>query len=123
MLPSPEYNPRAAVLQSAVEIFTTEVFDLIHKYSGDPILLLKLDSIKSVLDELHYAGFMAYMLRLRSVQREEHNTQVAICASIKLASSMMDRFSLEENLKGMISEWKNSDVELVRQIGWQLDYL
>jgi hypothetical protein len=125
MLASPEYNPKAAGLELAGEIFTTEVIDLIHKYSGDPILLLKLDSIESVLDELHYTGFVACMLRLGSAQREEHDTQVVTDVRIKLASLTIDRFSLssEENIMGMISEWKNSDVEFVRQIGWQLDYL
>jgi hypothetical protein len=125
MLPSPEFHPKAAGLELAVEIFTTEVFELIHKYSGDPILLLKLDSIESVLDELHYTGFVDCMLRLGSAQREEHDTQVVTYARIKLAILMMDRFSLssEEKIMGMISEWKNSDVEFVRQIGWQLHYL
>ncbi|KAL4811713.1 hypothetical protein BDW67DRAFT_189415 [Aspergillus spinulosporus] len=129
LLPSPIYNPSTSESHSAAEIFTSALVDLIIEYSADPTLLLKLDSFQSVLREIPSADLKACILRLGYIWREpkKHNT-IVICVGIKLARSLLDnmrsdRASLKRDVDilGMIEEWKKSDVEFVRQVGWEVE--
>ncbi|CBF87489.1 hypothetical protein AN9371.2 [Aspergillus nidulans FGSC A4] len=131
LLPSPIYNPSASETHSAAEIFTSALVDLIIKYSADPTLLLKLDSFQSVLREIPSADLKACMLRLGCVWRElEKHDPIVICIRVKLALSLLDImrsdkgfFKRDVDILGMIEEWKKSDVEFVRQIGWEVELL
>ncbi|KAL4863918.1 hypothetical protein BDV12DRAFT_201634 [Aspergillus spectabilis] len=131
-LPSPIYNPAASESNPAVEIFTTAIIDLTTQYSHDPILLLKLDSLHPVIQEVPPADLKTCTLRLGGVQNEleKHDTDpLVICVRVKLARLLLERMRVNNGalldrdgdleILGMIEEWKNSDVEFVRQAGWE----
>jgi hypothetical protein len=122
MLPSPTYNPEASESNSAVDIFTSAILDLICRYSRDPILLLKFDSLKTILQEVPSENLKDCALSLGNSQREEHDPFV-MCLRAKLACFLLDRVGskgtlLDVELLGMIDDWKKSNLEIVRQIGW-----
>ncbi|KAL4749470.1 hypothetical protein BDW72DRAFT_214059 [Aspergillus terricola var. indicus] len=118
LLPSPIYNPTALESYSAAEIFTSALVDLITEYSADPTLLLKLDSLQSVLREIPSADLKACTLRLGCAWHElEKRNSIVIC------NMWSDRALLKQDVDilGMIEEWKKSEVEFVRQIGWEVE--
>ncbi|KAL2853249.1 hypothetical protein BJY01DRAFT_244219 [Aspergillus pseudoustus] len=125
MLPSPIYNPAVPGSDSAAELFTLRVLDLIRKYSDDPIMLLKFDSLEDIMGEMHLAGVKPCALRLGCAQREEYESQIEMCIRVKLVHRLLDRQRSSKgevqdaDLLEMIGEWKNSDIEFVRQRGWE----
>ncbi|KAL4994406.1 hypothetical protein BDV10DRAFT_189076 [Aspergillus recurvatus] len=131
LLPSLKYTPAATESKPAVEIFTSAVVDLITEYSADPTLLLKLDSLQPVMREVSSETLKACTLRLGSGVREmEKNDPIVICVRVKLARLLLDRMRSNGTVLGrgvdvdlleeMVEEWKKSNVEFVRQVGWEV---
>ncbi|KAL2821683.1 hypothetical protein BJX63DRAFT_223930 [Aspergillus granulosus] len=118
MLPSPIHNPTVPGPESAAEIITLAILDLIRQFSGDPIMLLKFDSLLSIMGVIHSSDLKACTLRLGCAQREEHDSQDVMYIRIKLASILLDKNipgtgKLRDiDLLEMIGRWKNSDIEL-----------
>ncbi|KAL4738075.1 hypothetical protein BDV11DRAFT_216239 [Aspergillus similis] len=129
LLPSPIYNPAASESHHAAEIFISALVDLITEYSANPIFLLKLDSLQSVLREIPSANLKACTLRLGCVWREpEKHNPIVISVGVRLTHSLLNIMRSDTSLLkpdadilGMIEEWKESDVEFVRQIGWEVE--
>ena len=125
MMPSPLYNPTAWESNRAVGIFISAIIRLIRKYVTEPVLLLRLDALQSVVKEVSLVDTATCALRLGGVQQEEYDG-VEICVRVKLAqmlaSSLRERNSLlDGNILEMTEEWKRSDIEILRQIGWECE--
>lgn len=126
MMPSPQYNPMASESHSAVDIFISSVIGLIRRHATNSVLLLlKLDALQSVIREVATVDIATCASRLGCVQQEPHKV-VEICVRVKLAHMLLPRLRernlfLDNNILEMIEEWKNSDIETVRQFGWEYE--
>ncbi|KAJ5381724.1 uncharacterized protein N7496_004152 [Penicillium cataractarum] len=124
LLPSPIYIPTATESNPALDLFTSALVDLIRKYACDPRLLLKLDAFKPVMQEIPLATLKRCSLRLGRFTQPEEDGLIVTCVRVKLAHLLLDRVRpnrplFDVDMLEMIDEWKKSDVELVRQIGWE----
>ncbi|KAH8691475.1 hypothetical protein BGW36DRAFT_388391 [Talaromyces proteolyticus] len=125
MMPSPLYNATASEFNTAVEIFILLIIELIRKYATDSVLLLRFDALQLIMKEVTIQNMAACALRLGCIKDEPRN-DVEIFVRIKLARDLLRSLRennkvLDKNILDMIEEWKRSDIELVRQIGWECE--
>jgi hypothetical protein len=124
LLPSPIYNPDAT--DPASGLFMTALVDLIRQCACDPALLLKLDAFNPVMQEIPTYALKQCSLRLGYITQREEDALIVTCVRVKLARLLLDRVRsnsslsmFDDDIYQMIHEWKKSDFEVVRQIGWE----
>jgi hypothetical protein len=104
----------------------TALVDLIRQCACDPALLLKLDAFNPVMQEIPTYALKQCSLRLGYITQREEDALIVTCVRVKLARLLLDRVRsnsslsmFEDDIYQMIHEWKKSDFEVVRQIGWE----
>ncbi|KAJ5708340.1 hypothetical protein N7488_008141 [Penicillium malachiteum] len=127
MLPSPIYNPSDSETNSCIKIFADSMISLIRKYATDPgsILLLQLEVLESIFHEIDLASRMECALYLGRIKYEQLGP-VEACVRVKLARKMLEMDAMTHRTKRksdasceeMVEEWKTSEFNLLRQIGW-----
>lgn len=125
LLPSLEYDT------AGVRAFVSRVIALIAKYADDPVLLLKLDAFDEVLRTVasNRQCLMTCALGLGRVcpSVEGQRGLVETCARVKLARRLLGYKQTgdgpgDKDVVDMVEEWKRSDVEIVRGIGWEWEW-
>ncbi|CRG84051.1 Receptor-type tyrosine-protein phosphatase zeta [Talaromyces islandicus] len=126
MLPSPIYNPAASESDSAADIFVSAIIDLTFKHARDSLSLLKLDALQSAIREIPTADMPTCALRLgRALPSEDDVVEACIrvrLLSLLLASMREKKTVLDGDVLEMVEEWKHSDSEAVRQVGWECEW-
>lgn len=117
-------SPRSHVVLPALDEFVAGITGLIHKYEGDPTLVMELDSLKKILSEIRKEDTIACALLIGKIDSQEHESgRVETWLRVKLAQTLLSKVDLvlHKDVADMVRSWKESNYEMVRQVGWALD--
>ena len=123
LLPSPFYGVSKS--SSALDEFMSALTGLISKYAQDPALLMNFDKFAPILEEVSLTDKVDCALLLENNCSDGHqmSSPVERWVRVKLAAMLLHgaerNTQLDKNAMEMIERWKKSDIDVIRQIGWE----
>lgn len=127
LLPWPSKKDETTIID--LHGFISSIVELVSKYAADPVLLIKIDIFVPILQELRKDDKVSCALLLgeKLDDSKDPNWLINTWAKVKLSMMLLMaakkvNVPLEGKAMDMVERWKGSDIEMVRQIAWGLDW-
>ncbi|KAJ5991780.1 hypothetical protein N7451_007504 [Penicillium sp. IBT 35674x] len=127
LLPWGSRNPKSSILD--LQGFVSGILALISKYAADPVLLIKIDVFAPILEEVRKDDKVSCALLLGENlgDRNDQHWSIKEWAKVKLSMMVLKAAEkvnapLDGSAMDMVERWKDSDIEMVRQIAWEFGW-